>query len=208
MLHEFVIEVQARVKRKYVIVTSLDQLKNRIARIRQQERNASQIHAGVHDGETYWLTPPKITQTANLSHRKSANAEDCPACSPSDNLPYPFVCPGDDRYKTQPVTVDVDTEDVIEEDDTPDSAVEATLTHLITYMLQEGNTPEEIAHEVVDSISKTSSHSQSGQSFFEQHKEAIQSLRHDLLPGPFQKIGGWAHALPADVKERIISLIK
>lgn len=30
-------------------------------------------------------------------HRKGANAEDCPACA-NTNPPYPFICPGDDRW--------------------------------------------------------------------------------------------------------------
>ena len=33
-------------------------------------------------------------------HSKNSNAEDCPRCTQGslDKLPYPFICPGDDRY--------------------------------------------------------------------------------------------------------------
>lgn len=39
-------------------------------------------------------------------------------------------------------------------------------------------------------------------------REAAASLTKDLVPGPFQPIGGWAHAIPTAKREAIVTVLR
>lgn len=59
----------------------------------------SELHS--YAAQTTPEPAPAIVDVEEVAqHSKNSNAEDCPRCTQSslDKLPYPFICPGDDRY--------------------------------------------------------------------------------------------------------------
>lgn len=43
-------------------------------------------------------------ENKSRAHKRGYNAEACPGCF-GTNPPYPFICPGDDRYRPSPEAV-------------------------------------------------------------------------------------------------------